>query len=354
MAAPTRLEVEMAEIIIDDGPLCGMVRMVSSGTEATMSAIRLARGYTCREKIIKFEGCYHGHADSLLVSAGRESPLSQSGMSRCPGGTLQNIPFLSLLTMSKPLQRPWGWRDPRSRPVIVEPIPGNMGVVLPDHLPESTEGSDCKEWLFANFRRSHQRFSRGARRSPGTLWCSAGYYMPGEDHRRRSACGCLWGQQGDHEKHGPRRGASIKRGRFQETPWPWLLGLQPSRSFEKKGFYKELEEKSRRLFAGLDDAANSAGIKIVVQRVGSMGSLFFTDQPVTDFVTGQKERYRDVHRGFIPICLIRDAVSGAFPPLKPGSFPQPHEGKEIDKTIESAAKSLLCSHGVIKLNQKMR
>jgi glutamate-1-semialdehyde 2,1-aminomutase len=131
--APTELEVEMAEAIVDMVPSVEMVRMVNSGTEATMSAIRLARGFTGRDKIIKFDGCYHGHADSLLVSAG--SGVATLGIPDSPGipedlarHTL-SLAFNNLDEVSKAFEK----FGAEIAAVIVEPIPGNMGVIIPDH-----------------------------------------------------------------------------------------------------------------------------------------------------------------------------------------------------------------------------
>jgi glutamate-1-semialdehyde 2,1-aminomutase len=139
--APTELEVEMAEIIIKMVPSIEMVRMVNSGTEATMSAIRLARGFTGREKIIKFEGCYHGHADSLLVSAG--SGVATLGIPGCPGvpadlaGHTISLSFNNLNEVVETMEK----FGSEVAAVIVEPVPGNMGVVLPDKVFEGVEGS---------------------------------------------------------------------------------------------------------------------------------------------------------------------------------------------------------------------
>ena len=130
--APTPLEVEMAELIVEMVPSIEMVRMVNSGTEATMSAIRLARGYTCRERIVKFEGCYHGHADSLLVSAG--SGVATLAIPGCPGvpdAFARETISLSFNNINE-LSETFDKFGSEIAAVIVEPIPGNMGVVLPD------------------------------------------------------------------------------------------------------------------------------------------------------------------------------------------------------------------------------
>ncbi|MBW1900946.1 MAG: glutamate-1-semialdehyde 2,1-aminomutase, partial [Deltaproteobacteria bacterium] len=130
--APTEIEVDMAETIVDMVPSIEMVRMVNSGTEATMSAIRLARGYTSREKIVKFDGCYHGHADSLLVSAGSGvATLGIPGSQGVPRDVARHtisLPFNDLESVNQA----FGKYGPEIAAVIIEPIPGNMGVIIPD------------------------------------------------------------------------------------------------------------------------------------------------------------------------------------------------------------------------------
>ena len=335
--APTRLEVEMAEIIIDMVPSVEMVRMVSSGTEATMSAIRLARGYTCREKIIKFEGCYHGHADSLLVSAG--SGVATFAIPGCPGVPADlakhtlSLPFNNVKTFAEAM----GVVGPEIAAVIVEPIPGNMGVVVPD-LPflKALRELTAKNGSLLIFDEVISGFRVGPGGAQELYGIVPDITCLGKIIGGGLPVGAYGGRKEIMKSMAP-EGSIYQAGTLSGNPLAMAAGIATLKELRKKRIYKELEEKSRRLFSGLDDAAKSAGLKVVVQRVGSMGSLFFTDQPVTDFVT-VKRSDADMFKRFYTHMLDQ----GVY--LAPSAFEAwfvsaAHEGKEIDKTIESAAKS---------------
>jgi glutamate-1-semialdehyde 2,1-aminomutase len=336
--APTELEVEMAGTIVDMVPSIEMVRMVNSGTEATMSAIRLARGFTGREKIIKFEGCYHGHADSLLVSAG--SGVATFGIPGCPGvpadlaGHTLSLAFNDLEAFERTMDR-WG---PDIAAVMVEPIPGNMGVLLPDQafllgLREITQ----KHGTLLIF----DEVISGFRVSPGGAQALYGI-MPdltclGKIIGGGLPVGAYGGKRAIMERMAP-EGEIYQAGTLSGNPLAMAAGLATLKALQKDGVYQGLEERSEKLFSGLREAARRAGFDVVVNRVGSMGSLFFTKEPVGDFASVKRSDAR-VFADFYSSMLEQ----GIY--LAPSAFEAwfvstAHDEEIIGKTIDCAAKSL--------------
>ncbi len=200
--APTAMETEMADLVCSIVPSMEMVRMVSSGTEATMSAIRLARGFTGRDSIIKFEGCYHGHSDSLLVKAG--SGLLTQGVPSSAGVPADfakhtlTLPFNDIAAVEQMLNEV----GQEVACIIVEPVAGNMNCVPP--APGFLEGLRAavrQAWRGADFRRSDDRLPRSPRWRPGALRRHAGPEHLRQDHRRRHAGGLLRRQARNHAAH---------------------------------------------------------------------------------------------------------------------------------------------------------
>ncbi|MFH0843928.1 MAG: glutamate-1-semialdehyde 2,1-aminomutase [Pseudomonadota bacterium] len=281
--APTELEVEMAETIIEMVPSMEMVRMVNSGTEAAMSAIRLARGYTGRERIIKFEGCYHGHADSLLVSAG--SGVATLGIPGCPGvpedlakGTI-SLAFNNLEGVHQAFDK----FGSEIAAVIVEPIPANMGVVLPDK--EFLKG--LREiTIEKNALLIFDEVISGFRIGPGG---AQEYYgiMPdltclGKIIGGGLPVGAYGGKKEIMERMAP-QGDIYQAGTLSGNPLAMGAGLATLKILRQGDIYNELERKGKMFFSGLIEAAESVGLKVVVNWIGSMGSIFFTEDPVVDF-----------------------------------------------------------------------
>ena len=190
--APTRLEIELAEAIREALPSCEQIRMVSSGTEASMSALRLARAATGRSRVLKFEGCYHGHVDGLLVGAG--SGVATLGIPGSPGVpaayaelTVQ-APYNDLAASQAAFER-WG---SELACVVVEPVAGNMGLrAAAPRIPRGTSGALRSLRRAADLRRGDHGLSRRLGRSPGALWRDAGSHLPRQDRRRRAAGGRL-------------------------------------------------------------------------------------------------------------------------------------------------------------------
>jgi glutamate-1-semialdehyde 2,1-aminomutase len=336
--APTELEVDMARTIVDMVPSIEMVRMVNSGTEAAMSAIRLARGFTGREKIIKFEGCYHGHADSLLVSAG--SGMATFGIPGCPGvpadlaGHTLSLAFNDLEAFETTMKR-WG---PEIGAVIVEPIAANMGVVLPE--PGFLSGLREITKQYGTLLIFDEVIS-GFRVGPGGAQALYGM-MPdltclGKIIGGGLPVGAYGGKREIMESMAP-EGDIYQAGTLSGNPLAMAAGLATLKALQREGVYQELEEKSEKLFSGLREAARRAGFDVVVNRVGSMASLFFTKEPVVDFGSVKRSDAR-VFANFYSSMLEQ----GIY--LAPSAFEAwfvstAHHEEIIGKTIDCAAKSL--------------
>ena len=335
--APTELEVEMAETIINMVPSIEMVRMVNSGTEATMSAIRLARGYTGREKIIKFEGCYHGHADSLLVSAG--SGVATLGIPGCPGvpATLAeltiSLPFNNLDEVVRSLDK----FGPEVAAIIVEPIPGNMGVVLPDGAFLKGLKELCvKNQSLLIFDEVISGFRAGAGGAQTIYGISPDLTCLGKIIGGGLPVGAYGGRKEIMEKMAP-EGDIYQAGTLSGNPLAMAAGLATLKVLKKGEIYQELEEKGRILFEGLEDAAKAAGLKVVTNRVGSLGTLFFTEGPVTDFASA-KQGDGDMFKRFYA-DMLDQGIYLAPSPFEAWFISTAHDAESIQKTIECAAKS---------------
>ena len=281
--APTELEVEMARLIVDMVPSVEMVRMVNSGTEATMSAIRLARGYTRRDKIVKFEGCYHGHGDSLLVSAG--SGMATLSIPACPGipddiakNTI-SIPFNNVELLNRVFEE----QGKDIACIIVEPIPANMGVVLPEEgFLETLRGITREHDSLLIF----DEVITGFRVSPGGAQ-QLYNIMPditclGKIIGGGLPVGAYGGRREIMESMAP-VGEVYQAGTLSGNPIAMSAGISTLKILKDDNVYRELEDKGRYLFNELERAARSSGIDVQMNYVGSLGSIFFTSQPVKDF-----------------------------------------------------------------------
>ncbi|MBW2064534.1 MAG: glutamate-1-semialdehyde 2,1-aminomutase [Deltaproteobacteria bacterium] len=336
--APMELEVEMAETIKQMIPSVEMVRMVNSGTEATMSAIRLARGYTGREKIIKFEGCYHGHVDSLLVSAG--SGVATFAIPGCPGvprdlaGHTISLPFNDLDAVTHAMNK-YG-RDMAA--IIVEPIPGNMGVIVPkpEFLRRLRElCSDAGALLIFDEVISGFRVRPGGAQElygiAPDLTCLGKIIGGG------LPVGAYGGKREIMENMAP-QGNIYQAGTLSGNPLAMAAGLATLKILRQGSIYEELEKKGELLFRGLKEAASSAGVDAVVNRVGSMGTLFFTREPVTDFESASASN-REVFRRFYS-RMLDQGIYLAPSPFEAWFVSTAHEEEHIHKTIDCAKRSL--------------
>lgn len=281
--APTELEIQLAELVVEAVPSIEMVRMVSSGTEATMSAIRLARGYTGRDKILKFSGCYHGHADALLVKAG--SGAATFGVPDSPGVPADfakhtlTATYNSLSSVEQLVKENSG----QIACIILEPVAGNMGTVPPE--PGFLEGLRelCTreeivlifDEVMSGFRVAYgsaqERF--GVTPDMTTLGKIIGGGLPvGAFGGSRAIMSCL-----------SPSGGVYQAGTLSGNPLAMTAGIETLRALKQPGFYERLEASSAHLAAGLQDAAHRAGYPIYSTRVGSMFCSFFTPNRVIDW-----------------------------------------------------------------------
>lgn len=335
--APTALEVEMAAKIIEMVPSIEMVRMVNSGTEATMSAIRLARGFTGRDKIIKFDGCYHGHTDSLLVSAG--SGVATLGIPGCPGVPVDlardtiSLSFNSLDQVHQAFEK----FGSEIAAVILEPIPANMGVIIPDKaFLEGLREITIEHGALLIF----DEVISGFRVGPGGAQAYYGI-MPdltclGKIIGGGLPVGAYGGRRGIMDKIAP-EGDIYQAGTLSGNPLAMAAGLATLKTLQKEHVYGELDRKGKIFFSGLEEAARSAGLKVVVNWFGSMGSLFFTENPVVDFQSAKSSNV-ELFKGYYA-NMLKQGIYLAPSPFEAHFLSFAHDEEIIQKTIDCAIKS---------------
>ena len=335
--APTELELNLATMIVETVPSIEMVRMVNSGTEATMSAIRLARGFTGRNMIIKFDGCYHGHTDSCLITAG--SGLATFGIPGSPGVPEE----LAKLTISLPFNSPEAVEiavekfGDQIAAIIIEPVAGNMGVVLPEEgFLEGLRRITREHGILLMF----DEVITGFRVSPGGAQ-ELYDIMPDLTCLGKIIGGGLpvgaYGGRRDIMSHIAPEGNVYQAGTLSGNPLAMAAGTATLMILKNKEVYGKLEEKSRFFFSGLRDAAKKAGVDIVINRVGSMGSLFFTKHPVVDFSSVKEtetSKYTPFYREMLTqrIYLAPSPFEALFVSLA-------HNEEIMNKTIDSAFNS---------------
>ena len=341
--APTELEVEMAQKITSMVPSIEMVRMVNSGTEATMSAIRLARGFTCREKIVKFEGCYHGHADSLLVSAG--SGLATFAIPGCPGVPADLASHTISLAFNRldPVVQTMEKYGSKIAAIIVEPIPGNMGVVLPElEFLKGLRELASRYGSLLIFDEVISGFRVGPGGAQGLYGITPDLTCLGKIIGGGLPVGAYGGKKNIMQSMAP-EGNIYQAGTLSGNPLAMAAGLATLKQLEKGKIYEALEEKGRMLFTGLEQAAKGAGVDVVVNWIGSMGTLFFTKEAVTDFDSAKRsdaQRFKSFYAGMLEqgIYLAPSAFEAWF-------VSAAHDHGSIQKTIRCAERSFAALKG---------
>lgn len=282
--APCGLEVEMARTITEMVPSVEMVRMVNSGTEAAMSAIRAARGFTGKDKFIKFEGCYHGHADYFLIKAG--SGALTLGVPTSPGVTAGNAADTLLaaynnLNEVKDLAVKY---KGQIAAIIIEPVVGNMGTVLPDKsFLEGLRALCSAEGIVLVFDEVMTGFRLARGGAQELFGIKPDLSVFGKIIGGGLPVGAYGGKREIMEKIAP-AGPVYQAGTLSGNPLAMAAGLAALRQINQNPeIYKKLEIKTALLAEGLRSAAKKAGKNYTVNQIGSMISLFFTEQPVTDF-----------------------------------------------------------------------
>ncbi len=285
--APTELEVELARMITKAVPSVEMVRMVSSGTEATMSALRLARAYTKRDKILKFEGCYHGHSDSLLVKAG--SGVATFGIPDSPGVPDQlakltlNVPYNNLEAVEAIFKS----QGEEIAALILEPVVGNAGVIVPkkDFLPGLREISKkygtllIFDEVITGFRLSYGGAQElyGIKPDLTTFGKIIGGGLP---------VGAYGGRREIMEIIAP-SGPVYQAGTLSGNPLAMTSGIETLKILREPQIYSQLETRASALEKGIAEEAASAGIPLQVSRIGSILTAFFTKDRVVDYETAK-------------------------------------------------------------------
>jgi glutamate-1-semialdehyde 2,1-aminomutase len=336
--APTGGEVEMAELISRAMPSVEMLRLVSSGTEAAMSAIRLARGATGRDVIVKFDGCYHGHADSLLVKAG------SGGATFGVPDSLGVPPALAALTVALPfndldaVRRTFEARGAEIAAVIVEPVAGNMGVVPPASgflagLSELTRGHGALlifDEVITGFRIAPggAQALYGVRPDLTCLGKIIGGGLP---------VGAYGGRRDLMERVAP-LGGVYQAGTLSGNPLAVAAGLATLRALADPAVYARLEALGAQLERGLRDAAAKAGVPLAVNRVGSMLTAFFTEGPVTDYATAKRadtQRYARYFHAMLErgVFLAPSQFEAAFVSLA-------HQPADLDAAAAAASGAI--------------
>lgn len=334
--APTQIETTMADYVCELVPSMDMVRMVSSGTEATMSAIRLARGFTGRDKIIKFEGCYHGHSDSLLVKAG--SGALTMGVPTSPGvpeGLAQHTITLTYNDIDQ-VNKVFADIGDQVACIIVEPVAGNMNCIPP--VPGFLEGlrAACDQsgavLIFDEVMTGFRVALGGAQAHYGvkpdmtTLGKVIGGGLP---------VGAFGGKREIMEKIAP-LGPVYQAGTLSGNPVSMAAGLATLKLAATPGFHERLAELATRLCTGLEREAKAAGINLTTNTVGGMFGFFFTNEKVTGFEQVGRcdiERFKTFYRR-----MLDEGVYLAPSAYEAGFVSSMHTEALIDETIAAAAR----------------
>lgn len=335
--APTVRETLMAEKVLKLVPSMDLVRMVSSGTEATMSAIRLARGFTGRDTIVKFEGCYHGHSDSLLVKAG--SGALTLGVPSSPGvpeGLARHTITLTYNDADQ-VRRLFASEGSQIACVIVEPIAGNMNCVppVPGFLETLREVCDASSavLIFDEVMTGFRVSLGGAQGHYGihpdltTLGKVIGGGMPVG----------AFGGRGEIMAHLAPLGPVYQAGTLSGNPVAMAAGLKTLELVESPGFFEALSLKTEQLMSGLMDHAHSAGIPFTTNCVGGMFGLFFTDRPTVhsfqDVMSCDTTRFNQFFHG-----MLAEGVYLAPSAFEAGFVSAAHDDVALEKTLAAAEK----------------
>ena len=334
--APTERETTLANLVIEAVPSIEMVRMVSSGTEATMSAIRLARGYTGRDKILKFSGCYHGHADSLLVKAG--SGAATFGVPDSPGvpAEVARLTLTAEYNSLDSVRNLVAANKSAIACIIVEPVAGNMGTIPPregflEGLREicTNEGIVLIfDEVMSGFRVAYGGVQElyGITPDMTTLGKIIGGGLP---------VGAFGGKREIMEKLSP-SGGVYQAGTLSGNPLAMSAGIATLNILKQPGFYKALEEKSRAVAEGIAKAAKDAGYPIYSTRVGSMFCAFFSKGDVYDWPTASQCDTKAFAKYFL--AMLDTGVYLAPSQYETAFVSAAHSEADIEKTIAAASK----------------
>ena len=335
--APTEVETTLANLVIEAVPSIEMVRMVSSGTEATMSAIRLARGFTGRDNIIKFSGCYHGHADSLLVKAG--SGAATFGVPDSPGvpaATARHTltaEFNSLDSVKKLVSE----NKNSIACIIVEPIAGNMGTVPPrEGFLEGLREICTNEGIILIFDEVMSGFRVAYGGAQELYGVTPDMTALGKIIGGGLPVGAFGGKKEIMEMLSP-AGGVYQAGTLSGNPLAMSAGVATLSLLKQPGFYETLEAKSSMVANGIADAAKRAGYPIYSTRVGSMFCSFFTDREVYDWTTAAACNTSAFSKYFQ--SMLNQGIYLAPSQFETAFVSYAHTDKDIETTIRAAFES---------------
>jgi len=335
--APTEMETTMADMICEIVPSMEMVRMTSSGTEATMSAIRLARGFTGRDKIVKFEGCYHGHSDSLLVKAGSGAlTLGEPSSPGVPAALAEHTITLNYNDADQ-VRETFSQIGDQIACIIVEPVAGNMNCIPPVEGFLETLRAICDEYksvlIFDEVMTGFRVALGGAQAMYGvkpdltTLGKIIGGGMP---------VGAFGGRR-DIMEHIAPLGPVYQAGTLSGNPVAMAAGLKTLELLSAEGFHAQLSAKVETLVNGMMNEAKSAGIPMTENHAGGMFGLFFTDaSKVTNFAETtacDQERFKKFFHG-----MLNEGVYLAPSAYEAGFVSIAHTDEDLNNSIEAAAK----------------
>lgn len=333
---PNPLEVQMAKLVCSAVPSLEKVRMCNSGTEATMSAIRLARGFTHRNKIIKFEGCYHGHADSLLVKAGSGAlTFGHPDSMGVPAAFTQHtivLPFNEI----EPVKQAFAANPGEIAGIILEPVPGNAGLYTPEpgyleFLREETTAQGALlifDEVMTGFRLAwggaQERFAIKPDLSCFGKIIGGGLPVG------------AFGGRADIMDHLAPLGPVYQAGTLSGNPLAMAAGIAALEELQSRTIYKELEELGQQLKAGLSEAAQAAKIPVTFNSCGSMFCSYFVDRPVrnlTDAMHSDRTRFAKYFHG-----MLAEGIYLAPSQFEAGFLSAAHTSHDIERTIRTASK----------------
>ena len=332
--APTEVEIEMAELLVSLLPGLERVRMVSSGTEATMSAIRLARGFTGRSLFVKFEGCYHGHADSLLVKAGSGAlTLGQPSSSGVPPETAQHT-LVRTYNDCEEIEHTFAEMGDKIAAVIVEPVAGNMNLVAPDPAFLHALRALCtRHGAVLIFDEVMTGCRVGPKGAQGLYGITADLVTLGKVIGGGMPVGAFGGRRDIMDCIAP-LGGVYQAGTLSGNPVAMAAGLTTLRALQAPGFYESVTATTRALVEGLSTSAKKHGIRFSGQSVGGMFGLYFRDQPPTRFVEVMQCDVPAFNRFFH--AMLDKGIYFAPSAFEAGFVSAAHGAQELAETLAAA------------------
>jgi glutamate-1-semialdehyde 2,1-aminomutase len=333
--APTEAEIELAELLVNLVPSMELVRLVSSGTEATMSAIRLARGFTGRDAIVKFEGCYHGHADSLLVKAGSGMlTFGNPSSSGVPADLAQHTLVLDY-NDAQQLRDAFATHGDKIACVIVEPVAGNMNLIAPKPEFLKAMGELCTQHgAVLIFDEVMTGFRVGLQSAQGLYGIKPDLSTFGKVIGGGMPLGAFGGRRDIMEKIAP-LGPVYQAGTLSGNPLSVAAGLATLKKIQAPGFYDMLAKRTTSLVDGLTAAAQQHGVKFCAQSVGGMFGLYFAATPPTSYaevMASDKEAFNRFYA-----AMLEAGIYYAPSAFEAGFVSAVHSDADIAATVAAAA-----------------